>query len=59
MAGSIIRIGFALLKCPHLHKAYLIIIQLILILSVDSVEKRTDTVKMEQPEMNEFVGRLP
>ena len=35
-AGSIIRIGFALLKCPLLNRAYLVVIQFILILSVNA-----------------------
>ena len=32
-ANSILRIGFALLKCPHLHRAYLVTVRFDLILA--------------------------
>ena len=33
-AGNILRIGFALLKCPHIHRAYLVIERFDLILAI-------------------------
>ena len=44
-AGSILRIGFALLKWPHLHRVYLVTVPFILILAVYAYKKPQIIIK--------------